>query len=74
MKLKSVKYEQCDDWFSSEFVPDNPRSVILYTLEGQEAEGKYENGKWIQYRWSCEVNPLYWREMPRYNYESKNSL
>lgn len=66
MKLASVKYEPCDDWFGSEYVPDNPRSIILYTLEGGEAEGKYENGKWIQYRWNCEVKPLCWREMPRW--------
>ena len=66
MKLQTVKYELCDSWFGSEYVPDNPRSVIIYTLEGREAEGKYENGKWIQYRWNCEVHPKCWREMPRY--------
>lgn len=74
MKLQSVKYENTNSWFGCEFIPDNPRSVILYTLEGREAEGKYENGKWIQYRWNCEVTPLYWREMPRYNERSNSSL
>lgn len=73
MKLQSVKYENCDSWFRTEFIPNNPRSIILYTLEGGEAEGKYENGKWIQYRWNCEVEPLYWREMPRYD-DGKISL
>lgn len=72
MKLKSVKYENTDSWFEIDHIPDNPRSILLYTSEGGEAEGKYENGKWIQYRWNCEVNPKYWREMPRY--ESKSSL
>lgn len=72
MKLQSVQYDINDKWYTSEYLPDNPRSIILYTLEGREAEGKYENGKWIQYRWNCEVNPVYWREMPRY--ESQNSL
>lgn len=67
MKLQSVRYENSNLWYSCESIPDNPRSIILYTLEGGEAEGKYENGKWIQYRWNCEVNPVYWREMPRYN-------
>lgn len=67
MKLQSVKYDaNLEKWYSSEYLPNNPRSIILYTLEGGEAEGKYENGKWIQYRWSCEVEPLYWREMPRW--------
>ena len=67
MKLVSVKYESTDNWFSCEYIPDNPRSIIIYTLEGGEAEGRYENGKWIQYRWNCQVNPLVWREMPRYD-------
>ena len=65
MKLQSVKYKLTDDWYSSEYVPDNPRSIILFTLEGGSAEGKYENEKWIQYRWNCEVHPTHWREMPR---------
>ena len=72
MKLQSVSYERSDDWFGCEYVPDNPRSIILYTSEGREAEGKYENNKWIQYRWNCEVHPLAWREMPRY--ESKDII
>lgn len=70
MKLAKVKYNNNEHWYSSEYLPDNPRSIILYTEEGGEAEGKYDNGKWIQYRWSCEVNPTYWREMPRYGSNS----
>ena len=67
MKLKSVEYlPDNENWMSSEYIPDNPRSIILFTPEGGSAEGKYENGKWIQYRWNCEVKPLYWREMPRW--------
>lgn len=66
MKLKSVPYENSDSWFGIEYIPNNPRSIILYTLEGREAEGKYENGKWISYKWNCEVNPICWREMPRW--------
>ena len=73
MKLQSVKYKLTDDWYSSEYVPDNPRSIILFTLEGGSAEGKYENEKWIQYRWNCTVIPKFWREMPRCN-ECKNCL
>ena len=65
MKLKSVEYQPIDNWYTCEYVPDNPRSIILFTPEGGSAEGKYENEKWIQYRWNCEVHPLYWREMPR---------
>ena len=66
MKLLSVNYEPGDKWYEIEYVPSNPRSIILVTQEGGEAEGKYENGKWIQYRWNCEVHPLAWREMPRW--------
>lgn len=66
MKLQTVSYDcTFDGWYTPEFIPDNPRSIILYTSEGGVAEGKYENGKWFQYRWSCNVNPLYWKEMPR---------
>lgn len=73
MKLASVKYNKNNShWYTSEYLPDNPRSIILYTLEGGEAEGKYENEKWIQYRWNCEVHPIMWREMPRY--ESKDII
>lgn len=66
MKLKSVKYELSDCWYGTDYIPDNPRSIIIVTQEGGEAEGKYEDGKWLQYRWSCYVNPLAWREMPRW--------
>lgn len=73
MKLQSVKYSESNQWYSTEFIPDNPRNILLYTVEGGTAEGKYENnGEWIQYRWNCKVNPKFWREMPRY--EHKNSI
>ena len=39
--------------------------------EKQEKLGLGENEKWISYKWNCEVNPTYWREMPRY--ERNNS-
>ena len=67
MKLKSVEYSDNEDWYSIEYVPDNPRSILIYTLEGGTAEGKYQNDTWIQYRWNCTVTPKYWRELPRYN-------
>ena len=66
MKLQSVKYKDSDEWYSSEFIPDNPRSILVYTQEGGTAEGKYDMGKWIQYRWNCEIHPIKWREMPRW--------
>ena len=73
MKLTTVKYNKDNNrWYSSDMIPDNPRSILLYTEEGGTAEGKYENDTWIQYRWSCKIIPKYWREMPRY--EGKNSL
>jgi hypothetical protein len=73
MKLASVKYDSKNErWFGTEYLPDNPRSVLIYTPEGGTAEGKYENTEWIQYRWNCKVHPLFWRELPRY--ECKNSV
>lgn len=67
MKLASVKYdENSERWYTPEYLPDTPRSIILHTTEGGSAEGKYEKGEWIQYRWNCKVTPLYWREMPRW--------
>lgn len=67
MKLASVKYdENSERWYTPEYLPDTPRSIILHTTEGGSAEGKYEKGEWIQYRWNCKITPLYWREMPRW--------
>jgi hypothetical protein len=70
VKLKSIKYRKNnDEWHSIEFVPDNPRSVLVYTEDGGVAEAFFytmEN-KWIQYRWNCQVEPIAWREMPCYD-------
>lgn len=67
MKLASVKYdENSERWYTPDYLPDTPRSIILHTTEGGSAEGKYEKGEWIQYRWNCKITPLYWREMPRW--------
>ena len=66
MKLASVKFEQTDSWFGCEYVPNNPRNILLYIPEDGVAEGHYENGKWIHHRWNCEVNPEAWREIPKY--------
>lgn len=67
MKLASVKYdENSERWYTPDYLPDTPRSIILHTTEGGSAEGKYEKGEWVQYRWNCKITPLYWREMPRW--------
>ena len=70
MKLQSIKYQKDNStWYSTESIPDNPRSVLIYTEDGGTAEATYDYAKdeWTQFRWSCKVNPLYWREMPRYD-------
>ena len=75
MKLQSVKYnEHNDKWYSLEYIPDNPREILLYTKEFGTTSGYYmiNDESWYSLRWDSVVNPLYWREMPRY--ESKNSL
>lgn len=75
MKLASVKYDPTsENWYSTEYLPDTPRSILVYTVEGGTAEGYYNpvSEKWFHFRWNCFITPTYWREMPRY--ESKNSL
>ena len=74
MKLQSVEYSNSDKWYTSEYIPDTPRSVLIYSKGGGTAEGFYDShlDKWTQYRWNCYVKIKYWREMPRY--EGQNSL
>lgn len=64
----SIKYSESDEWHNIECIPDNPRSILLYTKEGGVAEGSYNEVKdeWIQFRWNCKVNPIAWRELPQY--------
>lgn len=72
MKLQSIKYQKNNDkWYSSEFIPDNPRSVLVYTEDGGTAEASFntKTNIWTQFRWNCEVTPLMWREIPRYDSE-----
>jgi hypothetical protein len=73
MKLQSVKYiEGNNNWYSVEYIPDNKREILLYVLEFGTTSGYFDRDKWYSLRYNCEVIPLTWREMPRY--ESKNSL
>ena len=74
MKLASVKYSKSDRWYTIEYLPDTPRSILLYTEDGGTAEGSYDINKdvWTQFRWNCKVHPLYWREMPRYESDSSS--
>lgn len=70
MNLQSIKYQKNNDkWYSPEFIPDNPRSILIYTEEGGTAEASYNSTKdeWIQFRWNCKMHPVFWREMPRYD-------
>ena len=69
VKLQNIKYQKNNDkWYSVEYIPDNPRSILVYTEDGGTAEASYNPIKdvWTQFRWSCEVHPVFWREMPRY--------
>ena len=75
MKCQKIKYNRNDiEWHIPSDIPDNPRSVLIYTEEGGVAEASYniQTDEWIQFRWSCPIIPIAWREMPRY--ESKDSL
>ena len=74
MKLTSIEYSNSDKWYTSEYIPDNPRSVLIHSQDGGTAEGYYNSfvNKWFQYRWNCYTKIKCWREMPRY--EDQNSL
>lgn len=75
MKLQHVKFENNDKWYSTDYLPDTPREILLYTEDFGLASGYYqdETDKWFSFRWQCYVYPIYWREMPRYN-GNTNSL
>lgn len=66
IKLANVKYSKSDKWYSPEYLPDTPRDILIYTEEGGTSEGFYKKGSWYVYKWNCNVEPLYWREIPRY--------
>lgn len=69
MKLQSVKYdEESNVWYTPQQIPDNPRSILIYTKEGGIAEASYNatKDKWFQFRWQCEMTPIAWRELPKY--------
>ena len=70
MKLRSIKYDvnNLNKWYSPETIPDNPRSILIYTKEGGVAEASYDtkHNCWTQFRWYCEMTPIAWRELPIY--------
>lgn len=69
----SVEYKPNNSkWYSPEYLPDNWRIILMYVPELGTLPGIYYGEKWIVYKMNCEVNPLYWREMPRY--ESKDII
>ena len=56
------------EWFSvSDKLPDNERSVLVYTKNGGVAEASYnpKTREWLQFRWSVKVKPSKWRELPK---------
>ena len=61
MKLASVKYSNTNAWYTTEYCPDNPREILLYTKEFGTTGGYYQNDKWFSFRWQCFVYPIYWR-------------
>ena len=74
MKLASVKYNNSEHWYTPEYLPDNPRDILIYTKEFGTTSGYYliDENKWYSFRWSCFIEPVFWREMPRY--ESKDNI
>lgn len=55
------------DWISvKDRLPENSRSVLIYTKDGGIAEGSYSSeGGWVQFRWNVK-NPkvIYWMPLP----------
>lgn len=74
MKLKHVKFENVDNWHNTDYLPDTPREILLYTEDFGTTSGYYQSitDGWFSFRWQCYVYPIYWREMPRY--DSKSNL
>lgn len=55
-------------------MPDDSRSVLIYTTGGGivEASWSSENEQWVQFRWSAYLPPekvLYWCELPELQIE-----
>lgn len=51
----------------SERLPEDSRSVLIFTKEGKAAEGCYRCGvqKWVQFRWNVtNANVLAWQPLP----------
>ena len=70
MKLMSIKYQKNNDtWYSPNYFPDNPRSVLIYSEDSGVSEASYNQklDVWTQFRWNCEVHPIAWRELPSYD-------
>ena len=62
------KCPKCGEWIPcSERLPEDSRSVLIYTKEGRVAEGCYnqEGLEWWQFRWSVR-NPhvIAWMPLP----------
>lgn len=68
MKLRSVEYSNSNEWYSIESIPDNPREILIHTKDFGTTAGYYQNetNKWFSFRWQCFINPIKWRELPRY--------
>jgi hypothetical protein len=69
VKLVNIKYNKdSSEWYSPEYVPDTPRSVLIYIEDGGVAEATFHamENKWVMFRWNCQVEPIKWRELPKY--------
>lgn len=65
-EIYDIEYEP--KWIPvSERLPEDSRSVLIYTKEGGVAEGKYSKRteSWIQFRWSVPyAKVLAWMPLP----------
>lgn len=64
--------ENGESWFSSEYIPDNKRDIIIYSKEFGTTMGYYDNNSFYHKIWKQPVRIIAWREMPHYD-ECKNS-
>lgn len=66
----SIKYDKTSDkWYNPEYIPDNPRNILLYSEDTRVTEGFYDtkHNRWHCFKWDCDVIPLKWRELPYYD-------
>lgn len=68
--LKRTQWIPC-----SERLPENSRSVLIFSKNGGVAEGCYTEAKgWLQFRWIAYVDAIAWMPLPEPYREEKKKM